>query len=89
MISTGVFTHGHLGPDALTEVLRIAAPTAVCAIGINEHFYEELRFDAWFTNAADQNLISTPKLARVPIYEDLGGEHGGTRAVVAVFTVAT
>ena len=87
IISTGVFTHGHLGPSALGEIVRIAAPTALCAIGINEHFYEEHRFDAWFADAATSGKINVPELVSVRIYDDLDGEHGGTRAVVALFTV--
>ena len=87
VISTGVFTHGHHGPSALTEIVRIAAPTALCAIGINEHFYEEHRFDAWFAKAAGDGLINVPQLISVRIYDELDGEHGGTRAVVAIFTV--
>ena len=87
IISTGVFTHGHLGPDALGEIVRIAAPTALCAIGINEHFYEEHRFDGWFADAAKSGKINVPELISVQIYEEMGGEHGGTRAVVAIFTV--
>ena len=87
VISTGVFTHGHLGPAALGEIVRIAAPTALCAIGINEHFYEEHRFDAWFADAANAGKINAPELESVRIYDALDGEHGGTRAVVALFTV--
>ncbi len=87
IISTGVFTHGHLGPSALAEIIRIAAPTALCAVGINEHFYEEHRFDAWFATAANEGKINAPELVSVPIYDALEGEHAGTRAVVALFTV--
>ncbi len=87
IISTGVFTHGHLGPSALGEIIRIAAPTALCAIGINEQFYEEHRFDAWFAEAANDGKINAPELMSVPIYDSLEGEHAGTRAVVSLFTV--
>ena len=87
IISTGVFTHGHLGPSALGEIVRISAPTALCAIGINEHFYEEHQFDAWFADAASSGAISAPDLVSVQIYDRLHGEHGGTRAVVALFNV--
>ena len=87
IISTGTFTHGHLGPSALGEVIRIATPTALCTIGINEHFYEAHRFDAWFADAANRGLINAPELVSVSIYDSLQGEHAGTRAVVAVFTV--
>ena len=88
MISTGTFTHGHLGPETLNELIRIAAPTALCAIGINEHHYESQGFDAWFAEASAQGRISSPDLISVSMYESLDGDHGGTRAALAMFTVS-
>ena len=39
MVSSGTFTHGHLGPSALSELIRFGRPGAVFAIGINaDHF---------------------------------------------------
>ncbi len=39
IISAGTFTHGHVGPGALDELMRIAKPGAVFVLGINaEHF---------------------------------------------------
>ena len=88
VISTGTFTHGHLGPETLNELIRIAAPTALCAIGINEHYYELQGFDAWFAEASAQGRISSPDLISVSMYESLDGDHGGTRAALAMFTVS-
>lgn len=89
IISTGTFTHGHLAPDALGELLRIAIPSAVCAIGINEHYFVEQGFERWFADRADAGHISCPDLVSVPIYEAMKGEHAGTRSTVAVFQVLT
>lgn len=87
IISTGTFTHGHLGPDALAKVIRVAIPTAVCAIGINEHFYVERGFDRWFHEEAAAGRMTCPEIVNVPIYEAMVGEHAGTRGNVAVFQV--
>ena len=87
IISTGTFTHGHLGPEALAEVVRMATPTAVCAIGVNAHHYVEHGFDRWFAEAAEAGLITVPDIVSVAIYEALDGEHAGTRSNVAMFQV--
>lgn len=87
IISTGTFTHGHLGPDALDELIRVAAPTAVCAIGINAEHYAELGFDRWFASRSEEGRVTSPHLINVSIYEAMEGEHAGDRAEVAVFQV--
>ncbi|MGJ5619466.1 class I SAM-dependent DNA methyltransferase [Sulfitobacter sp. MF3-043] len=39
IVSSGTFTHGHVGPDALDELLRIARCGAVFVLAVNaEHF---------------------------------------------------
>ena len=39
VVSSGTFTHGHVGPDALDELLRIARPGAIFVLAVNaEHF---------------------------------------------------
>lgn len=87
IVSSGTFTHGHLGPEALGEVIRIASPAAVCAIGINEHHYVELGFERWFADAAAEGIITVPELVSVAIYEQLDGDHAGTRGALALFQV--
>lgn len=87
IISTGAFTHGHLGPDALNELVRVAIPSAVCAIGINEHFYAEQGFDHWFAERSSEGVITSPHLVSVAIYEAMKGSHAGTRSNVAIFQV--
>lgn len=87
VVSSGTFTHGHLGPEALSEVIRVASPAAVCAIGINEHHYVELGFERWFADAANAGLITVPDLVSVAIFERFDGGHAGTRGALALFQV--
>ena len=87
ILSSGTFTHGHVGHGAFDELYRIARPGARFAIGVNaEHFQAEGfadRFDA--DTACGQ--ISDLVMRRVPIYET-GGD-AGDRALVAVFSKVT
>jgi len=37
----GVFSFGHVSPDAVEEILRVIKPGAPLIIGLNEMFYEK------------------------------------------------
>lgn len=87
IVSAGTFTHGHLPPDPIRELVRIAAPTAVCAIGINAEHYVEQGFDALFAELSEAGKITSPVLVDVAIYEAMDGDHGGDRANIAMFQV--
>lgn len=41
MISSGTFTHGHVGPDGLDELLRITKPGGKICFTINEGVYDK------------------------------------------------
>jgi hypothetical protein len=40
VVSSGTFTHGHVGPEAFDELLRVAAPGAHFALSIKTELYE-------------------------------------------------
>lgn len=48
VISAGTFTHGHVGPAAFHELLRVAAPGAVFAVTVHSAVYEAGGFAAQF-----------------------------------------
>ena len=87
IISVGAFTHGHLPADSLRELVRIAAPSAVCAIGINAEHYAEMGFDAMFAELSAAGRITSPTLIDVAIYESADDAHAGDRANIAIFQV--
>ena len=45
IVSAGTFTHGHVGPDALDELLRISRPGALFVLGVHSEFFTALGFD--------------------------------------------
>ena len=42
----GVFSFGHVQPDAIDDILRVLRPGGYLVIGLNDHFYEEGSFPA-------------------------------------------
>ncbi len=48
ILSSGTFTHGHVGPDALDELMRIAKTKAIFVLAINAEHFEARGFTAKF-----------------------------------------
>ena len=42
--AVGVFSFGHIDPDAIDEILRVLRPRGILVIGLNEKFYNEGAF---------------------------------------------
>ncbi len=58
IISAGTFTHGHVGPKAINELLRITKSGGLFVISINSIFYIKAGFKEKFINI--KNKISSP-----------------------------
>jgi ubiquinone/menaquinone biosynthesis C-methylase UbiE len=87
IVSAGTFTHGHLGPGSLDELIRVAAPGGRCAIGINAAHLEELGFRDHLDECRDEGTINAYALTDVPIYANSDEHDLDQIARVAVFTV--
>lgn len=48
IVSSGTFTHGHVGPDALDALLRVAQQDAVFVLSINGEHFEQRGFATKF-----------------------------------------
>ncbi len=85
IVSSGTFTHGHLGPEVLPALLRVARPGAQFAISINAKHYEELGFADAFRQL-EQGQIINLSLPEVRIYGDLAaGPNKDDTAYIALF----
>lgn len=65
----GVFSFGHVSPDALEEILRIVKPGAPVVIGMNEMFYEKgdvSRKLAFLQDAGRLDILSQEEGAHLP-----------------------
>ncbi|NNE94939.1 MAG: class I SAM-dependent methyltransferase [Acidimicrobiales bacterium] len=75
LITAGTFTHGHLGPASLDEVVRLCAPGALLAVGVNADLFEnEGGFGQWLADAEAEGRISAAHTVTVPVYG--GGSTG-------------
>ena len=53
----GVFSFGHVMPDAIDDICRVLRPGGYLVIGLNDHFYEEGRFPAKLAALEDAHTI--------------------------------
>ena len=86
-ISVGTFTHGHVGPAALDEVVRIVRPGGHMAIGINAAHFAAAGFGPAFEALATAGRITSVELIDVPIYEGADLHDPDQFAHVAAFEV--
>jgi len=68
LISAGTFTHGHLGPESLDELWRVAAPSAVAVIGVRSTHYEAMGFKAKFEADVASGTITEPEIVMANVY---------------------
>ena len=85
LVSAGTFTHGHLGPEVLHDVVAMGKAGALFAIGINAEHYQSRGFEEVLSSMAPG--ISAPELLERPIYSaaDADDPHGKDTALIAVF----
>lgn len=87
VISSGTFTHGHVGPAAFDELLRITRPAGLLALSINARHFQAQGFADKLAALAGQ--ITDLTLPEVAIYApDATGPHKDDTAFVALFRKA-
>lgn len=86
VISAGTFTHGHLEPDSLDELWRVAAPGAVCAIGVRDTHYNSMDFGEKLSVDVAKGTITKPEIIEVDMYtaQTRNLAHAKDKALVVV-----
>ena len=85
-ISAGTFTHGHLGPEALINVLSVLRPGGLMVVGINKEHFGTSGFEVVLQRATSSQRISAPAFTQVQMYDE-GSPHYGDLALVTSFLV--
>ena len=57
VISSGTFTHGHVGPEALDETFRVLKPNGVLACTVHNDLWQSRGFDIKFEQLEDAGVI--------------------------------
>lgn len=87
VVSTGTFTSGHVGPEALERLLEVAASGALFALSVNAVVYASRGFDRALAGFGPR--ITGLRLVEVPIYGpaaiERDPEHAAQKAQVVLF----
>ncbi len=87
VVSAGTFTHGHVGPDALDELVRVGASGALYVLTIKKDHFVEKGFEAKFQALSD--LIRDYTTEMRPIYvKDDGSTEDADQGLIAIFRKA-
>jgi predicted TPR repeat methyltransferase len=84
IVSSGTFTTGHVGPEGLDEVIRIAAQGALVALSVNAQHYKASGFEEKLAQLGD--LVSDLILTEVQIYGETATDaHKDDTALIVQF----
>lgn len=86
LISAGTFTRGHLGPDSLDELWRVAEPGAHCAIGVKLRHFESNGFSEKLSVDVANGVITKPEFVEVDTYTEntRSLKHADDKALIIV-----
>ncbi|MEM9783784.1 MAG: class I SAM-dependent methyltransferase [Pseudomonadota bacterium] len=85
VISCGTFTHGHVGPECLPELLRIARPGALFCCGTIPAVLDGAGFGSALARLVAAGLIEPVRFREIAIYEGADHDHAQDRGLVMVF----
>lgn len=89
IVSSGTFTSGHVGPEALPHLLAVAAPGAQFALSINRRVWQANGFDRALNGLAERALITDLQQIEVEVYgaaaAAIDPDHAADRALIVLF----
>jgi len=85
VLSAGTFTHGHLGPEVLLSLLRIARRGGLFVIGVNKTHYRTLGFREILQQADTDGLIRPVTQREFPIYDNRDHTHSSDMALALIW----
>lgn len=86
LVCAGTFTHGHVGPVCLPELLRVARPGALFVLSINAQFYDNAGFGSAFGRLVADGAIEPMRFRHIRLYaEDADHDHADDTGLMAIF----
>ena len=83
IVSSGTFTHGHVGPEAITQLETQAAPGALFALSINEGVYRSMGFEAALSQRPGVTLVEVGIYGPAAAAKD--PDHAAQRGLIALW----
>ena len=88
VITAGTFTTGHVGPEAIHELIRIVRPAGLLVLGVASVHYSERGFDRFIASLVHDGQITEPTIEVKPVYARSGPhEHAADTARIVVARV--
>ena len=84
LISSGTFTHGHLGPEAIENLIPLVRQGGWIVIGVNNEHFLAKGFEGKLKKLVNEGIIFEPRVERIDVYEE-GSVHRGDQARVLIF----
>lgn len=84
LICSGTFTHGHLGPDALDNLISLVRPSGWFVIGVNNEHFAGRGFEEKTKSLVETGKITSLEVRIIQVYEE-GSSHYGDQARVLIF----
>lgn len=85
VISCGTFTHGHVGPECLPELLRVTRPGVLFVCGTIAPVLDGLGFGSALARLVAAGRIEPVRFREIPIYEGADHPHAADRGLVMAF----
>ncbi|MCP4333404.1 MAG: class I SAM-dependent methyltransferase [Gammaproteobacteria bacterium] len=70
VISSGTFTHGHVGPEPMDEVIRVLKPGGILACTVHKDLWKAKGFAAKFAELVDQGIANQISMVEGSYYRD-------------------
>ena len=83
LFSSGTFTHGHLGPECLRNLLPLLVHNGWLVIGVNNEHFEARNFAGELGALVALGAIEAPEIVSIDVYEP-GSVHFGDQARVII-----
>lgn len=89
IVSSGTFTAGHVGPEALPQLLALALPGAQFALSVNMRVWQAMGFDRAIAGLQDSGQINGLQMIEFEVYgaeaAEIDPSHANDRAQVVLF----
>lgn len=85
VISCGTFTHGHVGPSCLPELLRVTWPGALFVCGTIPPVLDGLGFGSALATLVANGEITPVAFRQIDIYDKSSHDHSSDKGLVMVF----
>jgi len=83
IFSSGTFTHGHLGPECIANLLPLLELNGWLIVGVNNEHFESKGFEDVLASLVADGSIQVPEIRRIDVYEP-GSVHYGDQARVII-----